>query len=112
MQGNDPNRDAADAEKKSFRSGFVALVGRPNAGKSTLINTLIGEKIAIVTPKPQTTRKQLLAIKTLPDAQLLLLDTPGVHAARDVMNRRMVASARAALRDADVILWMVDSLRG
>ncbi|MGD9763151.1 MAG: GTPase Era [Candidatus Binatia bacterium] len=94
------------------RSGFVSIVGRPNAGKSTLLNRVLGRKIAAVTPKPQTTRRRLLGIKTVPQAQMLFIDTPGIHRARDVMNQRMVERATASLGEADVILWMVDAEQG
>jgi GTP-binding protein Era len=86
----------------------VAIVGRPNVGKSTLLNHIVGRKIAIVTPKPQTTRRRLLGIKTLSDAQVLFVDTPGLHSARGTMNERMVEAAQRAITDADVALWMVD----
>lgn len=94
------------------RSGFVALVGRPNAGKSTLLNRILGQKIAIVSDKPQTTRTRILGIKTTPEAQFLLVDTPGIHEARDTLNKRMVAVAEQALLGADVVLWIVDATRG
>ncbi len=94
------------------RSGFVALVGRPNVGKSTLLNQVLGRKIAAVTPKPQTTRRRVLGIKTLPAAQILFLDTPGIHRARDVLNERMVERALASLGEADVVCWLVDARQG
>ena len=103
---------ADESTPGAHRSGFVALVGRPNAGKSTLLNQILGQKIAIVSAKPQTTRTRLLGIKTLPGAQLLLVDTPGIHEARDVLNRRMVGVAEEALLGADVVLWIVDATRG
>ena len=78
------------------RAGFIAIVGRPNVGKSTLLNAILGRKIAAVTPKPQTTRRRLLGIKTLDTAQLLFVDTPGIHKARDLMNTRMVEQAGEA----------------
>jgi GTP-binding protein Era len=94
------------------RSGFVAIVGRPNAGKSTLLNRILGAKIAIVTPKPQTTRRRMLGIKTLPRAQILFVDTPGIHHAGDLMNQRMVEQAKQSLAQADAVVWLVDTERG
>jgi len=96
-----------------YRCGFVALVGRPNAGKSTLLNTLVGVKVAIVSPKPQTTRTRLLGIRTLDDAQLIFVDTPGIHRnERSLLNKRMVESALTALQDTDVAVFLVDAQRG
>jgi GTPase len=92
-----------------FRSGYVALVGRPNVGKSTLLNQLVGQKIAATTHKPQTTRRKMLGILHPPGAQILLLDTPGYHQAKGPLNRFMVAEARAALKDADVIGYIVEA---
>lgn len=103
---------ATGGSTPGYRSGFVAIVGRPNVGKSTLLNAVLGRKIAIVTPKPQTTRRRLLGIKTLPQAQVLFVDTPGIHEARDPMNRRMVEHAKQGLREADVVLWVVEAGRG
>jgi GTP-binding protein Era len=94
------------------RSGFVSIVGRPNVGKSTLLNRILGRKIAAVTPKPQTTRRRLLGIKTLDDAQVLFFDTPGIHAARDLLNTRMVECAVASLGEGDIALWVVDAGSG
>lgn len=93
-------------------SGFVAIVGRPNVGKSTLLNQLLGEKIAIVTPKPQTTRNRIMGIKTTPAYQVVFLDTPGIHRARSLMNRRMVETALRTLREVDGVLWLVDARGG
>ena len=96
-----------------YRCGFVALVGRPNAGKSTLLNLLVGAKVAIVSPKPQTTRTRLLGIKTTADAQLIFVDTPGLHRhAGSLLNKRMVESALTALQDTDVAVFLVDAQRG
>jgi len=94
------------------RAGFAAIVGRPNVGKSTLLNALIGAKVAIVTPKPQTTRTRILGIRTLPEAQVVFLDTPGIHEARSLLNRRMVDVARQAVTEADVVLLVVDATAG
>jgi GTPase len=94
------------------RSGFVGIVGRPNVGKSTLLNQIVGRKLAAVTPKPQTTRRRLLGIKTLPAAQILFLDTPGIHAARDLLNERMVERALQSLPESDAVLWVVDARHG
>jgi GTP-binding protein Era len=91
-----------------FRSGFVAVVGRPNVGKSTLITRLLGQKIAIVSPKPQTTRNRLLGILTRSDAQIIFLDTPGIHVPLHKLGEVMVETATAALPDADLVLWVTD----
>ncbi|MFN8625747.1 MAG: GTPase Era [Candidatus Binatia bacterium] len=94
------------------RSGFVAIIGRPNVGKSTLLNQVLGQKVAIVTPKPQTTRGRILGILTLPDAQIVFIDTPGLHRPRSLANRRMVEAAEHAAAEADVRLWVVDARVG
>jgi GTPase len=94
------------------RAGFVAIVGAPNAGKSTLLNRLLGEKVAIVTAKPQTTRHRILGVLTRPEAQLIFLDTPGWHEpGRQPLNLEMMNRAKAALSDSDLALWVVDGLR-
>jgi len=96
-----------------YRCGFVALVGRPNVGKSTLLNTLVGAKVAIVTPKPQTTRNRIIGIKTLPQAQLIFVDTPGIHRhPGSLLNQRMVEAALYILKETDVVLFLVDAQRG
>jgi GTP-binding protein Era len=92
-----------------MKFGFVSLVGRPNAGKSTLLNRLVGTKIAIVSDKPQTTRTRILAVKTRADAQVVFLDTPGIHKPVHEMNARMVDAAVAAIRDVDVPVLVVDA---
>jgi GTP-binding protein Era len=92
-----------------MKAGFISLVGRPNAGKSTLLNRMLGTKIAIVSDKPQTTRNRILAVKTRPDAQLVFLDTPGIHKPVHAMNARMVDAALAAIRDVDVAVLVVDA---
>lgn len=95
-------------EAKDFRSGYVSIIGRPNVGKSTLLNSILGEKIAIVTPKPQTTRNKIMGIKTLPDAQIIFIDTPGIHRPRHKLGETMVRIALEALNEVDVILFMVE----
>ncbi len=94
------------------RAGVVALLGRPNVGKSTLLNRLLGQKLAIVTAKPQTTRSRILGISTLPDAQILWLDTPGLHAGSRPLNRVLNALAESAAEDCDLALLLVDPARG
>jgi GTP-binding protein Era len=96
----------------AHRAGYVAIVGRPNVGKSTLANALVGAKVAIVSPKPQTTRTRILGIRTLPEAQAVFLDTPGIHQARSLLNRRMVDVAQQALGEADGVLLVVDVAAG
>ncbi|MGF1510715.1 MAG: GTPase Era [Myxococcota bacterium] len=97
------------SEDGTFRSGFVALIGRPNVGKSTLLNRLLGQKLAPTTHKPQTTRRNLLGILEPPDAQICILDTPGHHQAQGPLNRFMVAQAVSAIQDADVIAFVVEA---
>jgi GTP-binding protein Era len=91
-----------------FRAGFVAVVGRPNVGKSTLVNRLVGQKVAIVSDKPQTTRNRILAVVARPAAQLVLFDTPGIHKPMHEMNRRMVEIAIRSVGQGDIVLWLVD----
>ena len=98
--------------EQSFRCGFVAVVGRPNVGKSTLINAILGQKISIVTPKPQTTRHRILAVDSRQDCQIVFVDTPGLHRnAGKAMNRMMNRTAANALIDADVVLFMTEANR-
>ena len=92
-----------------MKSGFVALVGRPNAGKSTLLNRFVGQKVAIVSDKPQTTRHRIVGVCNAGDAQMVFVDTPGIHKPLHRMNQRMVDAASDALRDADVVVLVVDS---
>lgn len=105
-------RTTGQVETSAHRSGFVAIVGRPNVGKSTLLNQLLGEKIAIVTPKPQTTRNRIRGIKTMANAQIVFLDTPGIHRARSLINRRMVETAMKTLDEVDAVLWLLDATQG
>lgn len=97
-----------DSLPEGHRSGVVAVVGRPNVGKSTLINRILGQKIAIVTPKPQTTRRQQLGIYTQERGQILFTDTPGLHKPQHKLGQYMVTVAEYALQDADLILWVLD----
>jgi GTP-binding protein Era len=92
-----------------FKSGFIAIIGKPNVGKSTLINRIIGEKVAITTHKPQTTRNRITGIKNLENAQLIFVDTPGIHRATTILNRYLVDTARDAFTDADLILLLVEA---
>lgn len=95
-------------QDKNFRSGYVSIIGRPNVGKSTLLNSLLGQKIAIVTPKSQTTRNKIIGIKTLPKSQIIFIDTPGIHRPRHKLGEAMVRTAREALNEVDIILTMVE----
>jgi GTPase len=92
-----------------FQSGFVAIVGRPNAGKSTLVNTLVGRKVAIVSPRPQTTRNRIQGILSRDDAQIVLIDTPGIHKADSVLGRQMMEEAEQALDGIDLLSLIVDA---
>jgi GTPase len=92
-----------------FKSGFVAIVGRPNAGKSTLVNTLVGRKVAIVSPRPQTTRHRVQGILNRDNAQLVLIDTPGIHKAGNVLSRQMMEEAQQALEGIDLLSLIVDA---
>jgi GTPase len=94
---------------KPFRSGFVSIVGRPNVGKSTLLNSILGEKIVITSDKPQTTRNRIRGIHNVPGAQIVFIDTPGIHRATSLLNRYMVDEALASIREVDVILFLVEA---
>jgi len=92
-----------------FKSGFIGIVGRPNAGKSTLFNAIIGDNISIIADKPQTTRNKITGIKNLPDAQLIFLDTPGMHKPKTPLNRAMIQTAQETIGDADVLLMLIEA---
>ena len=91
-----------------FRSGYVSITGAPNAGKSTLLNRMLGEKISITSKKPQTTRNRILGVLHRPEAQMVFFDTPGVFQAKDKLNTRIVDTALSAAADADLILFVID----
>ena len=96
------------AKKQEFRSGFVTLIGRPNVGKSTLMNRMIGQKIAITSNKPQTTRNRIQTVYTDERGQIIFLDTPGIHKAKNKLGEYMVSVAERTLREVDLILWLVE----
>ena len=108
----DDERTAAAGVAAPHRAGFVTLVGRPNVGKSTLLNQLVGTKLAAVSAKPQTTRNRIVGIVTRPEAQIVVVDTPGIHGGSTPLNTRMVAAARQSLGDADVVMLVVDGATG
>lgn len=95
--------------EQDLKSGFISLVGRPNVGKSTLLNVLLGEKVAIISEKPQTTRNKILGILTMPDAQMVFIDTPGIHKPMHKMNEFMVRTALATYNEVDVILMIAEA---
>jgi GTP-binding protein Era len=103
-------QDTQDKEQIKKRAGFVAIVGRPNAGKSTLLNRFVGQKVAIVTSKPQTTRNRIQGIVTRPEGQIVFIDTPGLHEGRTSLNRQMMREVAAALEGIDVLLLMIDAM--
>jgi GTP-binding protein Era len=94
---------------ENFKSGYVAIVGAPNAGKSTLLNRMLGEKISITSKKPQTTRNRILGVVHRPDVQIVFIDTPGIFRAKDTLNLRIVDTALSAIGDADLILFVLDA---
>jgi len=100
-----------EAEKNQFKSGFISLIGRPNVGKSTLLNLLLGEKIAIISDKPQTTRNRILGIKNHPEGQIVFWDTPGIHRARSRLNQSMVKTALATYKEVDGICFIIEANR-
>ncbi len=96
-------------EEKTYRSGYVAIVGRPNVGKSTLLNAILEERLAITTPKPQTTRDRILGVRHFDDGQVIFLDTPGIHKAKEGLNKWMVETALGTISEADVVYLMVEA---
>ncbi|MBU4533791.1 MAG: GTPase Era [Eubacteriales bacterium] len=95
--------------KDGYRSGFVTIIGRPNVGKSTLLNSLVGQKVAIISDKPQTTRHRIRSVLTTPQAQMVFVDTPGIHKPKHRLGQLMVEAALGAIRDVDLILMVVDA---
>ena len=99
-------------DTKDFRFGYVALIGRPNVGKSTLLNAILGQKVSIVTAKPQTTRQRMTGIKTTPKGQVVYLDTPGIHKNTGrALNQYMNRVAKATFRDVEVVLFLIEAGR-
>ena len=94
--------------KENFKSGFATLIGRPNVGKSTLMNQLIGQKIAITSNKPQTTRNRIQTVLTTEEGQIVFVDTPGIHKAKNKLGEYMVNIAERSLNEVDVVLWLVE----
>ncbi|WP_168119297.1 GTPase Era [Paenibacillus sp. HB172176] len=102
----------SDTQKKAFKSGFVAIIGRPNVGKSTLMNHLIGQKIAIMSDKPQTTRNKIHGVYTTPELQIVFLDTPGIHKPQSKLGNYMMQTAESALREVEAALFLIDASEG
>ena len=115
---NDPTDGSSDSEHPTpavegeSQAGFVALVGAPNVGKSTLLNRILGRTLSITAPKPQTTRNRVLAVENRGARQFVFLDTPGIHTAKGLIHDRMVGQARTSAREADLTCWIVDAERG
>lgn len=106
------DRDDEMEKKHEYKSGFAAMIGRPNVGKSTLLNTIIGQKIAIMSDKPQTTRNRIQGVYTSEDAQIVFLDTPGIHKPKSKLGQQMVKTAMNTLQEVDCILFLVDVAKG
>ena len=98
--------------KNTFKSGFVSIVGMPNVGKSTLLNNIVGQKIAIISGKPQTTRNKILAVYTTDEEQIIFIDTPGIHKPHNKLGKIMVDIANESMKDTDVLLMVVDCTNG
>ncbi len=97
-----------NSPEKGFRSGYVSILGRPNVGKSTFLNAILGEKVAIVTSKPQTTRNRIIGVRTTPSAQIVFIDTPGIHKPMGMLGEFMVKEAMESLKEVDIVLLMVE----
>ena len=108
MENNQDNRQENKRENKRFKSGFATLIGRPNVGKSTLMNALIGQKIAITSNRPQTTRNKIRTVYTSEEGQIVFLDTPGIHKAKNKLGDYMVNVAERTISEVDVIVWLVE----
>ncbi|RMD45356.1 MAG: GTPase Era [Aquificota bacterium] len=98
--------------ERPFKAGFVALIGRPNVGKSTLLNNLVGTKLSIVSPKPQTTRMRILGVKHDKDAQIIFLDTPGIQKGKDILTKTVVESAVSSMEEADILVMIIEAQKG
>ena len=105
------NTELNSESKPEFKSGFVSIIGRPNAGKSTLLNALVGQKVAIVADKPQTTRTSIQGVVTLPEAQIVFIDTPGIHRANSQLNKRLMDTVRNSLEERDLLVFVADAAR-
>lgn len=105
------SESTAMSENTAFKSGFATLIGRPNVGKSTLMNCLIGQKIAITSDKPQTTRNRIQTVYTSSEGQIVFVDTPGIHKAKNKLGNYMVNVAEKTMSEVDVILWLVEPTR-
>jgi len=108
---SDSNIETTTEPKPDFKSGFVSIIGRPNAGKSTLLNALVGQKVAIVADKPQTTRTSIQGVVTLPEAQIVFIDTPGIHRANSQLNKRLMDTVRNSLEERDLLVYVADAAR-
>lgn len=109
MRSSSSGKVAYNSFSMAFKSGFVAIVGRPNAGKSTLVNTLVGHKVAIVSPRPQTTRNRIQGILNREDAQIVLVDTPGIHRPDNALNRQMMNEVEQSTIGIDILTLIVDA---
>ena len=105
------NTESKPGVTPEFKSGFVSIIGRPNAGKSTLLNALVGQKVAIVADKPQTTRTSIQGVVTLPEAQIVFIDTPGIHRANSQLNKRLMDTVRNSLEERDLLVFVADAAR-